>query len=87
MNVAPRGYVTDSGKVTMSADAKQAFVAFEGYDTIAVLADAPRSHGTECAHCRILAVCCSRRHSRTDSVLPRAGHQRLAMGLGPNPSR
>jgi hypothetical protein len=39
------------------------------------------------AHCRILAARCSRRHPRADPVLPHARHQRLAMGLGANPSR
>ena len=64
------------------------FVAFEGYDTIAVLADAasfarrgPGRHG------RILAARCRRRHPRADPVLPRARHQRLAMGLAADPGR
>ena len=39
------------------------------------------------AHCRSLAARCSRRHPRADPVLPHARHQRLAMGLGANPSR
>jgi hypothetical protein len=64
------------------------FVAFEGYDTVAVLADMPRSHGSDRARiCRILAARCSRRHPRADPVLSHARHQRLAMGLDANPSR
>ena len=64
------------------------FVAFEGYDTVAVLADVLRSHGADRARiCRILAARCSRRHPRADPVLPHAGHQRLAMGLDADPGR
>ena len=39
------------------------------------------------AHSRILAARCCRRHPRADPVLPRAGHQRLAMGLAASPGR
>ena len=64
------------------------FVAFEGYDTVAVLADVLRSAGQDRA--RIAGSWpsrCRRRHPRADPVLPPAGHQRLAMGLGARPGR
>ena len=64
------------------------FVAFEGYDTIAVLADVLRSAGADRAR---IAGCwpsrCRRRHPRADPVLPPAGHQRLAVGLGARAGR
>ena len=57
------------------------FVAFEGYDTVAVLADVLRSHGADRA--RRLAARRRRRHPRADPVLPRAGHRRVAVGWPP----
>ncbi len=59
------------------------FVAFEGYDTVTVLAEVLRSQGRPTA----LAGCRGRGHPRADHVLPPARHQRLAMGLGAGPSR
>ena len=53
------------------------FVAFEGYDTIAVLAELLRGRG--------VARRRRRRHPRADPVLPHTGHQRLAMGLAAGP--
>jgi ABC-type branched-subunit amino acid transport system substrate-binding protein len=61
------------------------FVAFEGYDTVAVLADVLRCGPG--AHRRSLAARRSRRHAGADPVLPDARHQRLAMGSGADPSR
>ena len=58
------------------------FVAFEGYDTITVLADVLRS-----AARRVLAARRGRRHPRADPVLPHAGHQRLAVGVAAGPGR
>ena len=56
------------------------FVAFEGYDTVAVLADVLRSHA-------VLAGRRRRGHPRGDPVLARARHRRLAMGLAAGRSR
>ena len=63
------------------------FVAFEGYELSRSSPDAAFSRPGSGAHCRILAARCSPRHPRADPVLSHARHQRLAMGLGANPSR
>jgi ABC-type branched-subunit amino acid transport system substrate-binding protein len=64
------------------------FVAFEGYDTIAVLAEALRARPRRPGSCgRILAGRCRRRHPRANLVLAHAGHQRLAMEVAAGPGR
>ena len=51
------------------------FVAFEGYDAVAVLAEMLRSRGPDRARlAEILAGRRRRRHPRTDPVRPDAGH-------------
>ena len=54
------------------------FVAFEGYDTILVARRAPARRGVLVARRR-------RGHPRGDPVLPRPGHQRLAVGVAAGP--
>ena len=58
------------------------FVAFEGYDTVTILADVLRScDGDRARVAESWSRLACRRHPRADPVFPRGGHRRLAMGL------
>lgn len=61
-----------------------AFVAFEGWDSVTVLAEVLRSHGTDRA---AVAEGGRRGHPGADPVLPRARIQRVAVGLAAGPGR
>jgi hypothetical protein len=64
------------------------FVAFEGYDTVAVLAEVLRSHGADRARTAHAWPRVAVEGTRWQMQFSRThGHQRLAVGLDANPSR